>query len=320
MSPDTSIPIVATTRTAGVNCGSAHEARVAEPFPIARVVRDGDVTKFCQVTPDGYEIESVLIPMGARENTWHTLCVSSQIGCKRGCTFCQTAQMGLIRNLTADEIVGQVEAARDVLGATVRNVVFMGMGEPMDNLDNVVAAITAMHEDRINQIPRRRITVSTVGRCDGIRRLAALRWRRLNLAVSLNAPNDEVRSQIMPINRIEPMALLRDAIAEYPVRAGGHVLIEYVLIRGLNDKLDHARQLAEYLRGLHTCVNLIPYNPREESPYETPDEDTVVRFQVELMSAGQLCFRRGTKGTAAMAACGQLGNLELRRARKSEVA
>ncbi|RIK67071.1 MAG: 23S rRNA (adenine(2503)-C2)-methyltransferase [Planctomycetota bacterium] len=289
-------------------------------LPLSRQMADGDVVKFCQRTDDAWEIESVIIPMGARDKTWRTLCVSSQIGCKRGCTFCQTAQMGLVRNLTVDEILGQVRAARVVFGANVRNVVFMGMGEPMDNLENVVAAITAMHEDCINQIPRRRITVSTVGRCDGIRRLAALRWRRLNLAVSLNAPNDEVRSQIMPINRIEPMALLRDAIAEYPVRAGGHVLIEYVLIRGLNDKLDHARQLAEYLRGLHTCVNLIPYNPREESPYETPDEDTVVRFQVELMSAGQLCFRRGTKGTAAMAACGQLGNLELRRARKSEVA
>lgn len=313
MSPDTSIPIVATTRTAGVNCGSAHEARVAEPFPIARVVRDGDVTKFCQVTPDGYEIESVLIPMGARENTWHTLCVSSQIGCKRGCTFCQTAQMGLIRNLTADEIVGQVEAARDVLGATVRNVVFMGMGEPMDNLDAVIESITRLHHDPARQIPRRRITVSTVGRCDGIRRLAALRWRRLNLAVSLNAPNDTIRSQIMPINRVEPMAELRRAIAEYPVRAGGHVLIEYVLIRGLNDASEHARELAAYLRGLPTCVNLIPYNPRQNSPYDVPDEETVVAFQQVLMNAGQLAFRRNTKGRAAMAACGQLGTLAARR-------
>lgn len=281
-------------------------------LPVSRRMVDGDVTKFCQRTAEGFEIESVIIPMGAREKTWRTLCISSQIGCKRGCTFCQTAQMGLLRNLTVEEILGQIRAAREEFSANVRNVVFMGMGEPMDNLDNVIAAVRVMHEDHANQIPRRRVTISTVGKCEGIRRLAALRWRRLNLAVSLNAPNDEIRSKIMPINRVEPMAMLREAIAEYPVRAGGHVLIEYVMIRGLNDTLDHARQLAEYLRGLHTCVNLIPYNPRDDSPFETPDEATVIQFQVELMNAGQLCFRRNTKGTAAMAACGQLGNLDLR--------
>lgn len=289
---------------------------VASPvdvLPVSRKLVDGDVIKFCQRTPDGYEIESVIIPMGARDKTWRTLCVSSQIGCKRGCTFCQTAQMGLLRNLTTSEILGQVRAAREHFNANVRNVVFMGMGEPMDNLDNVIDAIRAMHDDHANQIPRRRITVSTVGRCDGIRRLASLGWRRLNLAVSLNAPNDEIRSQIMPINRVEPIALLREAIAAYPVRAGGHVLIEYVLIRGLNDAVDHARELADYLRGLRTCVNLIPYNPREDSPYETPEDEVITRFQLELMGAGQLCFRRNTKGTAAMAACGQLGNLALRR-------
>lgn len=313
MSSELSIPIMLAPRAVSTGAGIGLGAQAADPLPIARVLRDGDVTKFCQATPDGYEIESVLIPMGARENTWHTLCVSSQIGCKRGCTFCQTAQMGLIRNLSADEIVGQVTAARDVLGAAVRNLVFMGMGEPMDNLDAVIESITRLHNDHVNQIPRRRITVSTVGRCEGIRRLAALRWRRLNLAVSLNAPNDAIRSQIMPINRVEPMAELRRAIAGYPVRAGGHVLIEYVLIRGLNDAPEHARELAAYLRGLPTCVNLIPYNPRENSPYDVPDEETVVAFQQVLMNAGQLVFRRNTKGTQAMAACGQLGTIALRR-------
>jgi len=288
-------------------------SQVQDNLPVSRVAAKGDVTKFCQRTPEGYEIESVIIPMGAGDNTWRTLCVSSQIGCGRGCTFCQTAQMGLLRNLTVDEILGQVRAAREHFGANVRNVVFMGMGEPMDNLDNVIAAIVDMHEDRVNQIPRKRVTVSTVGRCDGIRRLGALGWRRLNLAVSLNAPNDAIRSQIMPINRTEPMAALREAIASYPVRGGGHVLIEYVLIKGLNDRPDHARQLVDYLRGLETCVNLIPYNPRDNSPYETSDEETVRQFQLTLMNAGQLCFRRNTKGAAAMAACGQLGNPALRR-------
>jgi 23S rRNA (adenine2503-C2)-methyltransferase len=221
--------------------------------------------------------------------------------------------MGLLRSLSVDEILGQVRAAREHFGADVRNVVFMGMGEPMDNLDNVIEAVRRMHDDPLNQIPRRRVTISTVGRCDGIRRLAALGWRRLNLAVSLNAPNDEIRSQIMPINRTESMGKLRDAIAAYPVRAGGHVLIEYVLIRGLNDQPEHARELAEYLAGLPTCVNLIPMNPIGDSPFAAPSEATCDEFQTVLMQRGQLAFRRWTKGRQAMAACGQLGNLELRK-------
>jgi len=284
-----------------------------EFLPVTRTLIDNDVIKFCQKTPEGYEIESVIIPMGARDKTWRTLCVSSQVGCARGCTFCQTARMGLLRNLSTEEILGQITAARRHFGANIRNVVFMGMGEPMDNLDNVIAAIRTMHEDPVEQIPRRRITVSTVGKCDGIRRLAALRWRRLNLAVSLNAPNDEVRSQIMPINRTEPMSALREAIGAYPVRAGGHVLIEYVLLKGVNDAPVHAEELAAYLRGLRTCVNLIPWNPCEGLPFEPPLESEVVRFQEMLMGLGQLTFRRNTKGQQAMAACGQLGNPALRR-------
>ena len=284
----------------------------ADFLPVSRVIEDDGAVKFCQRTPEGSEIESVIIPMGARDNTWRTLCVSSQVGCARGCTFCQTARMGLLRNLSIDEILGQVCAAREQFGADVRNVVFMGMGEPMDNLDNVIEAVSRMHDDPINQIPRRRVTISTVGRCEGIRRLAALGWRRLNLAVSLNAPNDEIRSQIMPINRAEPMAKLREAIASYPVRAGGHVLIEYVLIAGLNDRPEHAEQLAEYLAELATCVNLIPMNPIDDSPFAAPSEAVCDEFQTVLMRRGQLAFRRWTKGQRAMAACGQLGNRLIR--------
>lgn len=286
-------------------------AGMAPALPITRTQADGEVVKFCQGTPDGYEIESVVVPMGAEvsgsDRTWRTLCVSSQIGCAHACRFCQTARMGLLRDLSAAEIVGQVRAAREGLGADVRNVVFMGMGEPLDNLDQVLAAIEALHGDRARQIPRRRITVSTVGRCAGIRRLAALRWRRLNLAVSLNAPNDEIRGRIMPVNRLEPMAALREAIAAYPVRAGGHVLIEYVLMKGLNDAPNHAGELVEYLRGLRTCVNLIPFNPFPGTNWQAAEESTVDQFQAILMAAGQMAFRRNTKGRQAMAACGQLG-------------
>lgn len=280
---------------------------------VSQVRQDGSTIKFTQTTHDGYEIESVIIPMGARENTWQSLCVSTQVGCARACTFCQTGRMGLLRNLSVDEIVGQAAAARECLGANIRNIVFMGMGEPMDNLDNVIRAIELFHGDRAYPIARRRITVSTVGKCAGIRRLARLGWRRLGLAVSLNAPNDAIRSTIMPINDVEPMAQLREAIAEYPVRAGGHVLIEYVLLRGINDAVDHALELASYLRGLPTCVNLIPWNPVEGVAYETPDDAAVDAFQLALMNDGQLTFRRNTKGREALGACGQLGNLALRR-------
>ncbi len=289
-------------------------------FPVSRRVIDGETIKFCLMTHDGYEIESVIIPMGARENTWRTLCVSTQVGCARGCMFCQTARMGLVRNLTLSEILAQADAAREVFGAQIRNIVFMGMGEPMDNLDQVIPAIETFHTDRKYQIARRRITVSTVGKCAGIRRLASLGWRRLGLAVSLNASNDEVRSRIMPINRTEPMEMLRDAIASYPVRAGGHVLIEYVLIRGVNDRLEHAAELADYLDGLPTCVNLIPWNPIDGISFETPDDSTVDAFQLALMGRGQLTFRRNTKGRFAMGACGQLGNPAVGRAANRGIA
>ncbi|HWL95520.1 MAG TPA: 23S rRNA (adenine(2503)-C(2))-methyltransferase RlmN [Phycisphaerae bacterium] len=278
-------------------------------LPVSRVHTDEGTIKFALRTDDGHEIESVIIPMGARENTWQSLCVSSQVGCARACTFCQTGRMGLLRNLTVEEITAQAAAAREHFGADVRNIVFMGMGEPMDNLDNVIRAIELFHGDRAHPVARRRITVSTVGKCTGIRRLAALGWRRLGLAVSLNAPNDEIRSSIMPINRTEPMAMLREAIAAYPVRAGGHVLIEYVLLREINDAPEHAMQLADYLRGLSTCVNLIPWNPIEQSEYRTPDDSVIDGFQQILMDAGQLAFRRNTKGRTAMGACGQLGRI-----------
>ena len=280
-------------------------------LPISSILEDRGTFKCRLRTQDGHEIESVLIPMGGRNNRWRTLCVSSQIGCAWGCAFCQTARMGLIRNLEAHEIVGQVRAVRSTFSATVRNVVFMGMGEPLDNLDNVIRAIEELHGDRDRPIARRRIAVSTVGRSDGLRRLGRLGWRRLGVAVSLNAPNDRIRSQIMPINRLEPMAELRKAIAAYPVRAGGHVLIGYVLLAGINDQPEHAEELAEYLDGLPTCLNLIPWNPCDDMPFETPAPEVVERFKRILIEAGQLTFRRHTKGLNAVAACGQLGKRKI---------
>lgn len=285
----------------------------AEVAPVVRHQQDGELIKFIQKVPTGLETESVIIPMQGKQRSWRTLCVSSQIGCAMGCTFCETAQLGRLANLAPEEIVGQVVAARRVFGADVRNVVFMGMGEPFDNFDNVVQAVRVLTDPMGLSLGKSHVTISTVGRTDGIRRLAALGWRRINLAVSLNAPSDEIRSQIMPINRVEPMALLREALLAYPLRKCQFFMIEYVLIPGVNDSHEQAQQLVEYLRPVKCCLNVIPYNPRRESPWPAPREEDVVRFIDWVESAGQFVKRRITKGRDFMAACGQLGNRMLRR-------
>jgi 23S rRNA (adenine2503-C2)-methyltransferase len=252
---------------------------------------------------------------------YKSLCVSSQVGCKMGCTFCETAQMGYLRSLTAGEIVAQVMVARFVLGEPVENIVFMGMGEPMDNLDHVLQAIRILSDQRGLDIAQSSITVSTVGHVDGLRRFARLAaepppagFSRVRLAVSLNAPNDAIRSRIMPVNRSWNLADLKAALQEVPLhRKGDFLFMEYVLIPGVNDGREHALEVAEYLRGLKACVNLIPYNPRHESPYDRPVPAAVAAFYHWLMDAGQYCRIRGTKGQGSMAACGQLGNRALRR-------
>jgi 23S rRNA (adenine2503-C2)-methyltransferase len=281
------------------------------PLPVTRHIRDGELIKFIQTRSDSLEIESVIIPMWRGDSRWTTLCVSSQIGCAMGCTFCETAQLGLLKSLPADQIVGQIVAARKHFDADVRNVVFMGMGEPFDNFDEVIQAIRVMCDPLGLSLGKSHVTISTVGRTDGIRKLATLGWRRINLAISLNAPNDAIRSQIMPINRAEPMAELRDALLAYPLRSCQFFMIEYVLIPGVNDALDHARELADYCKPLKCCVNVIPYNPRNNSPWPAPTEESVVQFLSALQDAGQFSKRRITKGRDHMAACGQLGNRNL---------
>ncbi|MCC6659294.1 MAG: 23S rRNA (adenine(2503)-C(2))-methyltransferase RlmN [Phycisphaerales bacterium] len=313
--------------------------------PVARVLREqtpeGEIIKFTQalsepiaeamgpslarlppLLPQGalLETESVLIPMIGRGGVpTYTLCVSSQVGCAMGCGFCETAQMGLVRSLSAAEIVGQWHAARWQVGIAPKNVVFMGMGEPMDNLDAVVQAIAVLTGHDGPGVPMSKITVSTVGRIDGLRRLGERvrtpGWHRLGLAVSVNAPNDGVRSRIMPINRAMPMAALRRALDEWPLYAGAKVCIEYVLIPGVNDAPEHARELAGWVRGLPACVNLIPYNPRRQSPWDAPSEQRVAEFLGWLLEAGAYAKRRRTKGRDLMGACGQLGSEGIRRRR-----
>ncbi|MBL9032011.1 MAG: 23S rRNA (adenine(2503)-C(2))-methyltransferase RlmN [Phycisphaerae bacterium] len=290
----------------------------------ARVQRsqspEGEVVKFVLRVPPNLETESVLIPMvGRTRGRTYTLCVSSQVGCAMGCTFCETAQMGLLRSLTPAEIVAQWFAATHHLRLRPKNIVFMGMGEPLDNLAGVLAAIRALTDHLGAAHPMSRIVVSTVGRLDGLARLAAQvrepGWHRLGLAVSINAPNDQIRSRIMPINRAMPMAALREALLAWPIFGAAKICLEYVLIPGVNDATEHARELASWARPLPACINVIPYNPRRDSPWPAPDEASVDHFLGDLVAAGAYCKRRRTKGREMMGACGQLGNPQLRRPR-----
>jgi len=264
---------------------------------------DQGVIKFVTEFADGVAVESVVIPMFKR----NTVCVSSQVGCRMACRFCRTGKMGLIRNLTTAEIIEQVFVARHLLGAAIRNVVFMGMGEPLDNLDNVVQAVRVLEDQRGLDIARRYITISTVGLIEGIDRLSRLDGGPLNLAVSLNAPTDAIRSRLMPINRTYPMAALKEALLRYPLPKKSSIFAEYILIQGINDQPEHARALSRYLGPLRAKLNLIPCNPAPGSEYAPPSEDDFKCFRNVLEKNNVFVRRRRRKGERIMAACGQLG-------------
>ncbi len=264
---------------------------------------DGGVVKFVTQLTDDMNVESVVIPMYRR----YTLCVSSQVGCRMGCRFCRTGRMGLIRNLTAAEIVGQVFTARHQLGFDIRNVVFMGMGEPLDNLKNVIQAIHVLEDQRGLDIARRYITVSTAGLAEKIDRLARIEGNPVNLAVSLNAPDDEIRSWLMPINRSVPMADLKKSLKNYPLSKRSSIFIEYVLIQGVNDRFEHAQRLGQYLAPLKVKLNLISYNPAYGSGLHPPSEKSYEQFHNWLTKQKIFVRRRNEKGGRIMAACGQLG-------------
>lgn len=258
---------------------------------------------------DGQKVEAVYMPYSDRV----TLCVSSQVGCRFACTFCQTGVMGLQRSLTPGEIVGQVlrlRAEQDCLERPV-NVVFMGQGEPLDNIDTVVQAIEALQDPAGPDLGWRRITVSTVGVVNAIHRLSAMGESRPRLAVSLNASTDEVRSEIMPINRKWSIQTLLGALRDVHWRTRERVTFEYVLLSGVNDSLDDARRLGDLLRGLPAKVNLIPWNALPTLPYRRPSPEQVERFRVAARATGLDVLVRYSRGADIAAACGQLHTSEL---------
>ncbi|HCM26835.1 MAG: hypothetical protein A2Z99_20230 [Treponema sp. GWB1_62_6] len=266
---------------------------------------EGTTTKLVFAVRDGHRIESVSIPMHGGNRT---LCISSQIGCARGCAFCETGRGGLERNLAASEIVGQVLSASLALGVRFRNIVFMGMGEPLDNLAEVAQAIAVLRDRRAFSYSIERMTVCTSGDAAGIRALAALGLKRLNLSVSLNAARDELRSSLMPVNRSTPLASLAAALADYPSRRNFVLVVNYCLLPGLNDSREDARAIAGFCSAVgRSLVNLIPYNPGSEPIAPSPTESEIGRFIGLLEAEGVPVRRRAGKGGAVMAACGQLG-------------
>jgi 23S rRNA (adenine2503-C2)-methyltransferase len=253
-------------------------------------------------------IETVFIPDGQRG----TLCVSSQVGCTLNCTFCSTATQGFNRNLTTAEIVGQVLFAAKALGIpenrgdrVITNVVLMGMGEPLMNFDNVVPAMDLMMDDLGFGISKRRVTLSTAGVVPLIDRLRDV--SDVSLAVSLHAPNNELRNELVPLNRKYPIEPLLQACKRYVAGAPHRrITFEYVMIDGVNDTAEHARELVRVLRGVPSKVNLIPFNPFPGSRWRRSDEKAIDRFRDVLVSAGLTTITRKTRGDDIAAACGQL--------------
>jgi 23S rRNA (adenine2503-C2)-methyltransferase len=308
------------------NLGKALRARLSETACIAlpRVVLDrtaADGTrKWLIELADGNRVETVFIP----ETDRGTLCVSSQVGCTLNCTFCSTARQGYNRNLSAGEIIAQVWLANQALGGfgadqrVITNVVMMGMGEPLLNFDNVVAAMGLMLDDLAYGLSRRRVTLSTAGVVPGILRLRES--CPVSLAVSLHAPNDELRNRLVPLNKKYPVAELLDACRAYvasdPRR---RVTFEYVMLDGVNDTPAHARELVKILRDVPAKVNLIPFNPFPGSDLRRSNQQSIDRFRELVLNAGIVTVTRKTRGDNIDAACGQLVGQVQDRTRRSEI-
>jgi 23S rRNA (adenine2503-C2)-methyltransferase len=275
---------------------------------------DGTVKALFRL-PSGRKAETVLIPDLDASGTAQrlTVCVSSQVGCAMGCTFCATGLMGFQENLTAGAIYDQVwhmdEVARERFGRPVSNVVFMGMGEPLLNYDSVLQSVDLLTDEDTLNLSVHKVTVSTVGLARRIRDLAD-DGARFHLAVSLHAPTNETRSEIMPINEAEKTSLpaLKDAITHYHEVTGRSVTYEYCLFRGVNDSDDDARRLAEIARWVPSKVNLMLYNPVEGLNYERPSEERLDAFIETLVREGVTATVRRSRGEDIDAACGQLAN------------
>ncbi len=267
-----------------------------------QVSTDGTI-KYLIEYPDGKCAETVLMRFDNRSNL--TACVSSQVGCAAGCKFCATAKMGFVRNLSAKEIIEQVLTIQRDTGLKVTNIVFMGQGEPLLNLDNVLEAIKIFNTDF--QIGIRRITLSTCGIIPQINKLAEMDFQP-TLAVSLHAPEHELRETIMPIEKKYPLDDLMSALKNYVSDTGRRVTIEYTLIKDFNDTIECARKLSKLLMKIKANINLIIYNPNDTDEYQKPLKESVLKFKYILEQSGKKVTIRLERGADIDAACGQLSN------------
>ncbi len=270
---------------------------------IGHVSQDG-TTKFTFKLYDDAVVEAVFLPFETR----NTLCISSQVGCAMGCTFCFTAKMGLVRHLTPDEIVDQVVFAKKWASQRdegLHNIVYMGMGEPLHNVDAVIKSVSIFtHEEGLN-FSRRKVTVSTSGLVDAMNKF--MDACDVQLAVSLNATTDIQRSKIMPINDRYDLDTLMAALKVLPLDKRQRITLEYVMLKDFNDTIEDAARIVKLTQGIQCKMNLIPFNPHPGSPFETPTEENIEKFQQYLRDKNVSCYRRKTRGRDEMAACGQLG-------------
>lgn len=296
----------------------AAETTIATPQVVERKVSKDGTRKWIMQIPDGNQVETVLIPDGDR----HTVCISSQVGCMLDCTFCSTGKQGFAGNLSAGDIVGQVWLVHNELlsegSRGVTNVVFMGMGEPLLNFDAMLSASNLFLDDLAFGLSKRRVTVSTAGVVPGIYKLAE--HTDVALAISLHAPNDALREQLVPINKKYNIAELMKACRHYLSGLGDKrsITIEYTLMDGVNDELEHARELATLLRPLRCKINLIPFNPFPGAPFKRPNTHRVRAFQNYLVDQGFATMLRTTRGDDIDAACGQLVGQVADRTRRAE--
>ncbi len=267
---------------------------------VKQVSSDGTI-KYLLEYSDGECVETVLMRFDNRANL--TACVSSQVGCAVNCSFCATGKRGFIRNLSYKEIVEQVLTIQRDTGLKVTNIVFMGQGEPLLNLDNVLKAMKIFNEDF--QIGARRLTVSTSGIIPQINKLAELDLQS-TLALSLHAPNHEIRKKLMQIEEKYPMNKLHSALKNYVDKTSRRITIEYLLIKDLNDTAESAKQLAAYLKDIKCNINLIPYNPTEKNDYQRPSNNSIMKFKYLMEHSGKKVTVRLERGADIDAACGQL--------------
>lgn len=280
---------------------SLQQDYVMEPLKIMDILTDVDVQKYLFQLSDGEKVEAVLM----KHDYGNSICVSTQVGCNMGCTFCESGRLKKRRNLEAYEMVLQLLMVEEHLGERISHVVLMGIGEPFDNYENVMKFIDIINHPKGMAIGARHITISTCGIIPKIKEFMKEK-RQVNLAISLHAPNDTLRSRLMPINKAYPLTELIPVLKEYVDETHRRLTFEYIMLKGINDQKVHAIELAKLLRGINCYVNLIPYNETSHIEYEKSSKERILQFYDTLKKEKINVTIRREFGSKVMAACGQL--------------